>query len=188
MFPWHTNRIFVIRGTLHAGVLFLSIAYLVRKVEVIIQMNISGDFPLQLQLRPSELMSGLDIPCPILGRQFRLQNDHVLCPANSRGLSQHFRCVFIGPVKLPHSAEIPGGEARGVRVSVGKVFGGGDSGAFLRPAVDQPANLAVQLHLRQIRRHQGVQRREHSAVVYRFSDVHSASPFQHGAPVFILLI
>ena len=41
--PWNTNRIFVICGTLHAGVFFLSIAYFVRKVEGIIQVNISGD-------------------------------------------------------------------------------------------------------------------------------------------------
>ena len=39
--PWHTNRIFVICPTLHVGILFLSIAYFLCKVEGIIQMNIS---------------------------------------------------------------------------------------------------------------------------------------------------
>lgn len=72
IFPWQTNRIFVICGTLHAGVLFLSIAYFVRKVEGIIQVNISGDLTLQFQLGPPELTNGLNIPCLFLARQFRL--------------------------------------------------------------------------------------------------------------------
>lgn len=50
----------------------LSIAYFVRKVEGIIQVNISGDLTLQFQLGPPELTNGLNIPCLFLVRQFRL--------------------------------------------------------------------------------------------------------------------
>ena len=146
--PWHTNRIFVICRTLHAGVLFRSIAYFVCKVEGIIQMSISGYFPLQFQLRPSELMCGLDIPCPLLEGQLRFQNNCVLRPANRHSLSHHLWSFFICPVKLPHPAKVPGGEAGDARVSAGQILCGGDSGSFLRPGADQPANLTVQIHLR----------------------------------------
>ena len=140
-------------------------------------MSISGYFPLQFQLRPAELTSGLDIPCPLLEGQLRLQNNCVLRPANRHSLSHHPRRIFIGAVKLPHPAKVPGGEAGDARVRAGQVLCGGDSGAFFRPAADQPANLTVQIHLRQVCRHQGVQRRKHGAVVYGFSDVHPSSSF-----------
>ena len=88
-------------------------------------------------------------------------------------------------VKFPHPTQVPRGEARDIRVRIVQILRRSDSGAFLRPAADQPANLTVQFHLRQICRHQGVQRREHGAVVNRFSDVHSASPFRRGHACFI---
>ena len=140
---------------------------------------------LELQLRPAELPSRFDVPCLFLGSQLRLQNDHVLCPADGHGLSQHLRCALIGAVELPHPAQVPGGEAGGVRVSSAQILRSSDSGAFLRPAADQPANLTVQFHLWQVCRHQGVQRREHGAVVDRLSDVHSASPFRRGCACFL---
>jgi len=119
-------------------------------------MNIGGDFPLQLQLRPSESTSGLDIPRLFRQCQSRLQNNRVLRPANGHGLNQHFRRTLIRPVKLPHPAQVPGGEAGGVRVSLREVFGGSDSGAFLRSGADELANLAIQFHLRRFSRHQSI--------------------------------
>ena len=132
---------------------------------------------LEFQLRPAELPSRFDVPCPLLGGQLRLQDDHILSPADGHGLSQHFRCALIGTIELPHPAQVPGGEAGGVRVRAAQVLRSGDSGAFLCPAADQPTNPAIQFHLRKICRHQGVQRREHGAVVNRFSDVHSGFSF-----------
>lgn len=148
-------------------------------------MSVGSDFSLELQLRPSELSGCLDIPHLLLEGQSRLQNYHILCPADGHGLSQHFRCVLIGAVKLPHPAQVPGREARNIGVSVAQVLRRCDSSSFLWPAADQPANLAVQFHLRQICRHQRVQCCEHCAVVYGFSDVHRAPPFRRNAPVFI---
>ena len=138
-------------------------------------MSIGGDFMLQLQLRPSEPMNGPDIPCPLLEGQFRLQNNRVLRPANRHSLSQRFRRTLIRPIKLPHPAKVPGGEAGDVRVRTTQILRRSDSGAFLWPAVDQSANLAVKFYLWQVCRHQGVQRRKHGAVVYRFFDVHPSS-------------
>ena len=148
-------------------------------------MSTLTDIPGQFQFRPAELPSRFDVPCPFLESQLRLQNDHILCPADGHGLSQHFRCALIGVVKLAHPAQVPRGEAGDVRVRTAQILRRSDSGAFLRPAADQPANLAVQFHLRQICRHQGIQRREHGAVVYRFSDVHPAPPFRRGCACFL---
>ncbi len=110
-------------------------------------MNISGDFPLQFQLGPPELTNGLNIPGLLLVRQLRLQNNDILRPANGHGLDQHLRRIFIGKVKLPHPAEISGGEAGDVRVSFREVFGGGDSGAFLCPGTEELTNFMVQFYL-----------------------------------------
>ena len=144
-------------------------------------MCVSGDLSLELQLCPSKLLNGPDVPCPLLGGQLRLQNDYVLRPADGHGLSQHLWCALIGAIKFPHPAQVPGGEAGGIRVRSTQILGYGDSGAFLRPAADQPSNLTVQFHLRQVCRHQGIQRCEHGAVVNRLSDIHSA--FSFPAPV-----
>lgn len=185
MFPWHTNRIFVIGYTLHAGGVFFSIAHFIRKVEDDFQMSMIHDSLLEFQLRPAELPSRFDIPCPLLGSQFRLQDDHILSPADGHGLSQHFRCALIGTIELPHPAQVPGGEARGVRVCAAQILRRGNSGAFLWPVADQPANLTVQFHLGQVCRHQRIQRREHGAVVNRFSDVHSGFSFPAQVRLFL---
>ena len=140
---------------------------------------------LEFQLRPAELPSRFDVPCPLLGGQLRLQDDHILSPADGHGLSQHLRYALIGMVELPHPAQVPGGEAGGVRVSSAQILRSGDSGAFLRPSADQPANPAIQFHLWQVCRHQGVQRREHGAVVNRFSDVHSGFSFPARVRLFL---
>ena len=150
-------------------------------------MSTLTDIPGQFQFRPAELPSRFDVPCPFLESQLRLQNDHILCPADGHGLSQHFRCALIGVVKLAHPAQVPRGEAGDVRVRTAQILRRSDSGAFLRPAADQPANLAVQFHLRQICRHQGIQRREHGAVVYRFFDVHPSSSFPAQARLLFIL-
>ena len=145
------------------------------------------DIPGQFQLRPAELPSRFDIPCPLLGSQFRLQDDHILSPADGHGLSQHFWCALIGTIELPHPAQVPGGEARGVRVCAAQILRRGNSGAFLWPVADQPANLTVQFHLGQVCRHQRIQRREHGAVVNRFSDVHSGFSFPARVRLFFIL-
>ena len=150
-------------------------------------MSMIHDSLLEFQLRPAELPSRFDVPCPLLGSQLRLQNDYVLRPADGHGLSQHLWCVLIGAVKLPHPAQVSGGEAGGIRVRSTQILGCGDSGVLLWLAADQPANLAVQFHLRQVCRHQSVQRREHGAVVNGLSDVHSGFSFPARVRLFFIL-
>ncbi len=131
----------------------------------------------QCQFGPAKPCDRLDVPFLLLDCQLRLQNDHVLRPADGHGFGQHLRHVLIGSVELPHSAQIPGREAGDVRICAVQVLRFRDSGAFLRSFTDQPANPTVQLYLRQIVRHQRVQRRKQGAVIYGLSDVHPTSSF-----------
>ena len=151
-------------------------------------MRVGSDHSVKLQLRPAVLSSRPDIPHSLLDCQLGLQNDYVLCPTEGHGFSQHFRGILIGTEKLTHPAQVPGREARNVRVSAAQILRSSDSGAFLLSAADQPANLIVQIHLWQGRSHQRVQRCKHGAVVYRFSDVHSDFSFPARVRLFYLLV
>ena len=135
------------------------------------------NFAQEFGLGPTKAADGGNEPGAFIGRFTVLQNDDILRPADGHGLGKHFRSVFIGAVKLPHPPEVPGGEAGGVRIRGAQIFRSGNGGAFLWPVADQPANLTVQFHLGQVCRHQRIQRREHGAVVNRFSDVHSGFSF-----------
>ena len=136
MLPWQIKSIRVIAFMLRFGAVFLSIAHFRRKVERRFQVGAGHDLPLEFQLRPAELPSRLDIPCPLLGGKLRLQNDHVLRPADAHGLGQHLRRALIGAVELPHPAQIPGREAGSARVCNQQILRRGDSGSLLRPAAD----------------------------------------------------
>lgn len=131
-------------------------------------LNLSGQF----QLGPLKLTNSPDVPCSFLERQLCLQDDHILCPADGHGLCHYFLGIFIGEVKLPHPPQVPRGEAGDIRIGNAQIFSGSHRRAFLRPAADQTADLTVQLHLRQIRRHQRVQRGVQGAVISRFFDIH----------------
>ncbi len=183
MFPWQIKRMLVIVHTLCDGI-FLSITHFSRQVESHLQVGRGGDLFRQLQLGPSEPAHRLDVPQLFLERQFCLEDDHVLGPADIHGLGHHLRGVLIGPVKVPHPAQVPGGEPRSVRVHGMQIRGCGHSRALFRPAVDQTANLTVQLHLRRCRRHQRVQSGVQIAVIRGFPDVHEQLPFWRGAPDF----
>ena len=143
----------------------------------------NGDLPLERQLGPAELPDSSDIPCPFLDGQVCLQDDHVLGPAYGHSLGQQLWSALIGAVEFPHPAQVPGRKARDVRIGVVQIRRSGDCRPFLGPAVDHPAYLTVQLHLRKTGGHQRIQRRKHGAVVYGFSDVHGPPPFWRCAPV-----
>ena len=143
------------------------------------------DLLCQFQFRPSELPDGLDVPYFFLERQFRLHDDHILRPADGHSIGHDLWGAFVGTVKVPHPAQASGRESSNVRVYAVQIFRRGYSRAFLRPAADHTANLAVQFHWRQVRRHQLVQRREHNTVVGRFSDIHGILSFLAQHTVFI---
>ena len=137
----------------------------------------------QLLFRPAVFADCPDIPAHLLQCQAGLQNHHILRPADFHGLTQQGGAVFIGAVKLPHPAQVARGETGRLWVSRLQVFCSGDRSAFLGPAADDTADLAVQIHLRQILCHEAVKRGIHAAVVDFFSDVHSGSPFPASEPV-----
>jgi len=58
-----------------------------------------------------------------------------------------------------------------------QVFRRRDSGAFFAPAADHSANLAVQFHLRELRRNSGVQCGKHGGVICVLADIHGLSSF-----------
>ena len=121
---------------------------------------------------PSKPVHRPDVPQLVLERQLRFQDDHVLRPADGHGFGQHLRSRGIDTVKVPHPPQVPGREAGNVRVGAVQIFRSRYRRALLRPTADQAANLAVQLHLGQLRRHQRVQCREQGAVIGGLPDVH----------------
>jgi len=95
---------------------------------------------------------------------------------------QQLQCVAVHQVEVPHPAQVAGRKALGCGIGGLQVFRRRDSRSFLAPAADQPTNLAVQLHLRELRRDSGVQRGEHGGVICWLANVHWLSPFRRGAP------
>ena len=140
----------------------------------------------QLLFRPSTSMDSSNIPAHFLQCQAGLQEHHILRPADPHGLTQQGKAIFIGAVKLPHPAQVARGKTGRLWVSRLQVFCSGDRSAFLGPAADDPANLAVQPHLRQFLFHEAVQRDIHGAVVDFFPDVHSGSSFPAFPPLFVV--
>lgn len=126
----------------------------------------------QLCLRPSKALRRPQIPAPLLQGEIRLQNDHILRPADFHSLPRQFRGVLISAVELPHPAQIAGGEATCFRICGLEIFRGSHRRPFLRPCTDRSADFKVHLYLGQIFRHEPIQRRVHGAVVCRLSDVH----------------
>ena len=147
-------------------------------------MSGGRDLLRQLQFGPPKLTDSTDVPGFLLKRQFRFQNDDVLRPANGHGFRHHLRVAFIGVVEVPHPPQVPGREPSNVRVRTMQILRSGHSRALFLPAADQTANAAAQLHLRQVRRHQLVQRHEQGAVIGRLPDVHGFPPSGAMRPYF----
>ena len=147
-------------------------------------MCVGSDHAVKFQLRPAKLPSRPDIPCPLPESQLRLQNDHILRPANVHGFGHYHEVALICAVKFPHPPQVPGRKTWNVRVCSAQMLRCGNGGAFFRPAVDQPPHLAVQLHLRQVFLHQRIQFSEHETVVHRLFDVHQGSSFPAQARLF----
>lgn len=135
-------------------------------------MSMFLNFPGQFQLGPAKSPDRPDVPRFLLDRQLRLQDNHVLCPANGHGLRQHLRNIPIDAVEVPHPAKVSGRKPRNVRIGGTQILRSGHSRALFRSAIDQMADLTVQLHLRQGLCHQLIQRGVHGAIVGGFSDIH----------------
>ena len=126
---------------------------------------------------PAEAQHSSDVPRPLLVAAAPLLNRHILRPAEAHRQPCDFRGFFIGRVKRPHTAQIAGRKALGCGIGVLQVFRRRDSGAFFAPAADHSTDLAVQLHLRELRRNSGVQRGEQGGVICGLANVYGLSSF-----------
>ena len=127
----------------------------------------------QLRLDPAVLQCGPKIPGTLLDAFTAFQNDHILRPAQLQGQRQEFWVVGVGPVELPHPAQVAWGEALGLRVVLLEILSGHDRRALLRAGTDGPANLEVQLHLRKFRSHELIHHPIHGTVICGFPGIHA---------------
>lgn len=90
MFPKHTKSIFVMILVLRSCICTISITHFVSGVES--HFCVCGRFypAQQLCFGPTIPFHSLDVPCLILQRQIRFQNNHILRPADLHGLQRCF--------------------------------------------------------------------------------------------------
>ena len=159
--------------TLHTHCISLSIAGIWLFVECGVQPNSGLDLFHQLCLGPAVLQCGPEIPGALPAALTALQDRRILRPAQLQGQFQQFWVIGIGAVELPHPAQVARGEAPVPRVVLLEILSGHDRRALLRAGTDGPANLEVQLHLRELRPHELVQRPVHGAVICGFPGIHA---------------
>ena len=131
------------------------------------------DLPQQLRLGPAVLQRGPEIPGALPTDLTALQNGRILRPAQLQGQRQEFWVIGVGPVELPHPAQVSGGESLGLRVVLLEILSGHHRRALLRAGTDGPANLEVQLHLGQSSGHELIQCPIHGAVICGFPGIHA---------------
>jgi len=95
--------------------------------------------------------------------------------------AKQFRHSAVQLPKVPHPAHIAWRETGHIRVLFFQELRSGHCCTLFRAATDGLADLAVQLHLRQIRFHDRFQFGKHCAVIHSFSDIHSFSFPAHSA-------
>jgi len=114
----------------------------------------------------------LKIPRPFFHRKGGFLDYRILRPVQAQSLLHKLRGVLIQPVKIPHPAHITGREAGRFGIPALQILRRSYRRALFRSAADQPAYLAVQLHLRQLCRHQRIQFCKHGTVIYGLPDIH----------------
>jgi hypothetical protein len=95
--------------------------------------------------------------------------------------AQQFRHIAVHLPEVPHPAHIARREAGHIRVLFFQELRSGHCCTFFGTGADDLTDLAVQLHLRQIRFHDSFQFGKHCSVIHSFSDIHSFS-FLRSAP------
>ena len=158
--------------TLHTHCISLSIAGIWLFVECGVQPNSGLDLFHQLCLGPAVLQRGPEIPGTLPAALTPFQNGRILRPAQFQGQRPQHWIVRIGPVEFPHPAQVAGGEAPAPRVVCLEILSRHHRRALLRAGTDGPANLEVQLHLRELRPHELIQHLIHGTIIGWFSDVH----------------
>jgi len=94
---------------------------------------------------------------------------------------KQFRHATVQLPEVPHSAHIAWREAGHIRVLFFQELRCGHRRTLFRAGADNLADLAVQLHMRQIRFHDCFQCCKYCAVIHSFSDIHNFSFPAHNA-------
>ena len=126
----------------------------------------------QICLGPAVLQRGLEIPGTLPAALTALQDRHILRPAQPHSQFQQLRVISVGPVELPHPAQVAWGEALALRVVGLEILSGHHRCTLLRAGTDSPADLEVQFHLRHFGLHQNIQSFVHRGIVNWLSLVH----------------
>ena len=113
--------------------------------------------------------------------QLCLHDHNILRPIQVKRFAKQFRHAAVQLPEVPHPAHIARREAGHIRVLFFQELCGSYCRTLFRAGTDGLADLAVQLHLRQIRIHDSFQCGKHCAVVHSFSDIHSFSFPAHSA-------
>ena len=158
--------------TLHTHSISLSIAGIRLFVECGLQPSSGLDLLQQFRLGPAVFQRGPEIPGTLPAALIPFQNGRILRPAQFQGQRPQHWIVRIGPVEFPHPAQVPRGKALALGVVGLEILGGHDRRTLLRAGTDGPANLEVQLHLRELRPHELIQCPIHGAIIGWFPDVH----------------
>jgi len=128
------------------------------------------------------LCSGLpDVPAPLHCGQLRFHDHNVLRPIQVKRFAKQFWHAAVQLPEIPHPTHIARREAGHIRVLFFQELRSSHRRTLFRAGADDLTNLAVQLHLRQIRVHDKSQCGKHCAVIHSFSDIHSFSFPAHNA-------
>ena len=128
------------------------------------------------------MCSGLpDVPAPLHCGQLRFHDHNVLRPIQVKRFAKQFRHAAVQLPEIPHPTYIAWREAGHIRVLFSQKIRSGHRRTLFRAGADDLTDLAVQLHLRQIRIHDKSQCGKHCAVIHSFSDIHSFSFPAHNA-------
>ena len=100
------KSILIILCTLQIITIELSIALILKLVELHFQMGVRLDLPLKFCLCPAKLADSTQVPSPFLYFQLCFQNNHILRPGNLHGQRQQLGISCIHPIKLPHPAQV----------------------------------------------------------------------------------
>ena len=97
--------------------------------------------------------------------------------------AKQFRHAAVQLPEIPHPAHITRREAGHIRVLFFQELRSSHRRALFRAGADDLTDLAVQLHLRQIRVHDKSQCGKHYAVIHSFSDIHMPYYFMRDTPL-----
>ena len=148
-------------------------------------MHAPVDMLHERQLRPADLPDSADVPCFLGKREASFEYDDVLRPANLHRRTHDGGFVFIGVVKIPHSAHTARRETADVRMCPLNMLRHSDRRALLRALGNQPSYFQIQRHLRQGSRERGVDSLIQFGVIDILFDVHR--PLLSGAARLFLM-